>query len=94
MHTKPHPKLTLLSGEDILDLEHPDTELLIRELVRSKKDLMIAQRQFDMATDPALVDHVVFRLGAAERQFRYLLSFARAHNIATDGVHPLWTEGD
>jgi hypothetical protein len=75
-----------------MHMEHPDVDSLIRELVRSKKELDMAQNQFDTATDPALIDHVVFRLGAAERHFRYLLNYARKNHLTTNGAHPLWTQ--
>ncbi len=79
---------------EALDAEQPDVDLLIKELVRSQRELEYARRQFDNATDPALIDHVIFRLGAAERQVSYLLNYARQHQLATDGWHPLWCESE
>lgn len=82
------------SGQHDLALEQPDVEILLKELVRSQRELEYARQQFDYATDPALIDHVVFRIGAAERQVSFLLNFAREHHLATDGMHPLWLEQD
>lgn len=75
-------------------LDQPDVDVLLKELIRSQRELEYARQQFDYATDPALIDHVVFRMGAAERQVSFLLNYARQHNLATDGMHPLWLEND
>lgn len=74
--------------------EAEDIELFLKELRRSKKELDIARFQFENAVDPMLIDHVVFRLGAAERHFNYLFQLARRYHLAVDGMRWEWYEDD
>ncbi|GGJ13063.1 hypothetical protein GCM10010885_22930 [Alicyclobacillus cellulosilyticus] len=69
-----------------------DVAALLEALRRSKQEMEIAQRQFDTVTEPLLIDHVVFRLGAAERQFNYLFQLARRLNISVEGVWSGWSD--
>jgi hypothetical protein len=71
-----------------------DADQVIRELRRAKRELEMARLQFDTVTDPMLIDHMVFRLGAAERQFNYLFQLARRHGIRVEGVRWDWNEAD
>ncbi|GMA50571.1 hypothetical protein GCM10025857_19280 [Alicyclobacillus contaminans] len=61
-------------------------------LRRSKRELDIARQQFDSVVDPLLIDHVVFRLGAAERHFNYLFQLARRWNLALEDMDWYWAE--
>jgi hypothetical protein len=74
--------------------EGEDIELFLKELRRSKKELDIARFQFENAVDPMLIDHVVFRLGAAERHFNYLFQIARRYHLAVEGMRWEWYEDD
>ncbi|MCL6626780.1 YaaL family protein [Alicyclobacillus shizuokensis] len=71
-----------------------DADLLIQELVLAKREMEMARSQFDHVVDPRLVDHTVFRMGAAEQQFRYLLNLARERDIRVTGLNWLWAESD
>jgi hypothetical protein len=48
-------------------------------LERAHRDWLAANRQFDYATDPELVDYAIYSLKAAEKQFVYLWKMARDH---------------
>lgn len=64
----------------------------IQDLRRSKREVEVARRQFDTVTDPLLIDHIVFRLSAAEQQFNYLIQLAKKLDIIHDGMSWLWYE--
>ncbi|QSO55211.1 YaaL family protein [Alicyclobacillus curvatus] len=64
----------------------------IAALRKSKRELEIARQQFENVIDPRLIDHVVFRLGAAERHFSYLLQLARQLHISVAGIRWDWAE--
>ncbi|WDL99022.1 DUF2508 family protein [Alicyclobacillus sp. ALC3] len=66
----------------------------VQELRRARDEVVTARRQFDTVTDPLLVDHIVFRLGAAEKRFNYLFQMAKRLSIAVDGVNWGWYEED
>lgn len=74
--------------------EYTEEEIheFIDALRKSKQELDIARQQFDSVNDPRLIDHVVFRLGAAERHFSYLFQLARQLNVQTDGPRWDWYE--
>ena len=48
------------------------------ELAEAQAELAAAEALFNMAREPALVDHAIHRLLAAERRLGYLLQIARA----------------
>lgn len=76
-----------------LDFSSPlsfDKYAFLREIVKSKRELVITQNQFNYVSDPALVDHIVFRMGAAEQYLNYLLRLAREWNMEFDGVQWEW----
>ncbi len=77
---------TLLTEDDIDDF--------IAALQKSRRELYIARQQFENVIDPRLIDHVVFRLGAAERHFSYLLQLAKQLNISVKGIRWDWTEDE
>ncbi len=62
------------------------------EILRSKRELTIAISQFDEISDPILVDHIIFRIGAAEKHFEHLLRLAKLSGISFDGVQWEWME--
>lgn len=66
----------------------------LREILQSRRELEIARRQFDQVSDPALIDHVVFRVGAAERHFNYLFQLAREWGISYQEMEWDWTSDE
>lgn len=64
--------------------------LFLQELVRSKQEMDRVRSLFDQVSDPALVDEIVFRVGAAEQHFNYLIHLARQFNISFDGMQWEW----
>ena len=61
-----------------------DVGEFLRELRHSRREVEIARQQFDVVVDPMLIDHIVFRLGAAEKRLNYLFQLARQLNISVD----------
>lgn len=82
----------------ITDYRKPSTEEEIHDFVdalrRSKGELDVARQQFDNVNDPLLIDHVVFRLGAAERHFNYLFQLARKLELDVGGIRWDWWDED
>ncbi len=62
------------------------------ELMQSKRELTIALKQFEEISDPLLIDHIIFRIGAAEKHMEHLFRLAREFGISFDGVVWEWTE--
>lgn len=54
------------------------SEALAEELAQAKSEWVQAQNYFQNVTDPALVDHAVYLLEAAEAKYTYLLKQARS----------------
>ena len=79
-----------LALEDLQSLTDLEVEQFIEELRRAQDEVLTARRQFDTVTDPLLVDHIVFRLGAAEKRFNYLFQMAKRLSISVDGVNWNW----
>lgn len=75
-------------------VESEETQSFLRALRQSKRELEIARKQFETVVDPMLIDHVVFRLGAAERHFNYLFQLARRYQVKVDGMRWEWYEED
>lgn len=73
------------------DFENFDKENFLEEILKSRRELHIARQQFNQVADPLLIDHVVFRIGAAERHLNYLFRLAREQNISFDGAQWEWT---
>ena len=69
-----------------------DKYRFLEELLQAKRSLRIAAQQFNEVCDPLLVDHIIFRMGAAEKHFEHLLRFARTSGISFDGVQWEWME--
>ncbi|WP_062309125.1 YaaL family protein [Alicyclobacillus sendaiensis] len=71
-----------------------DRQRFLREILKSWRELEIARRQFESVSDPLLIDHVVFRMSAAERQLNYLFRLAREYGISFDGPEFDWTSDE
>lgn len=63
-----------------------DMDQFVNELHLAKQEVEIAQGQFDTIADPMLIDHIIFRLGAAEKRLNFLIQLARKMNLVVDGV--------
>ena len=50
---------------------------ILAELAAARRDWTAARNYFESVSDPALVDHAVYLLQAAERKYQYLLHEAR-----------------
>lgn len=87
------PLSSVVSMEDH-DYTAQEVERFIQDLRRSKQEVDVARRQFDTVTDPLLVDHIVFRLGAAEKRLNYLIQLAKKLEIEHEGMSWLWYEED
>jgi len=48
---------------------------------RAREEWMAARNYFDTVSDPDLVDHAVYLLGAAERKYMYLLKRAKNEGV-------------
>ncbi len=92
--SKPSKSQTAAAQVDEPTVRTLDGERLFREIVDSHRDLVNAERQFNEVSDPRLVDHMVFRLDAAEQHFRYLLQQARVYGVSVSGVRFEWAEED
>lgn len=67
-------------------------ERFVEEVIRAKRELDIARAQFDIVADPMLVDHIVYRIGAAETHLNYLFRLARRLGISVEGVRFEWVK--
>lgn len=66
--------LLVFESEDTLAEFWPD-ELILEH---AKRDWLIAQKMFEEASHPELVDYTVYNLKAAEKRYMYLLKQLRA----------------
>lgn len=64
------------------DLKNPD---LLKSLEAAKLEWKQAQIYFNNVTDPDLIDHAIFYMGATEKKYVYLLKQARENGISVDG---------
>ena len=83
--------------DELHPLDRPDPmdrQRFLREILKSWRELEIARRQFESVSDPLLIDHVVFRMSAAERQLNYLFRLAREYGISFDGPEFDWTSDE
>ncbi|GMA63969.1 YaaL family protein [Alicyclobacillus fastidiosus] len=88
----PNPHTAALHPSHQLDLSQLDKAALLTEILKSRRELMIARQQFEQVSDPLLVDHVVFRIGAAERQLNFLFRLARENDVSFDGMQWEWRD--
>lgn len=79
-------------GQARLSFSEHDLQEFIEALRCSKQELEVARQQFENVNDPLLIDHVVFRLGAAERHFNYLFQLARKLGLDAGGVRWDWRD--
>ena len=58
----------------------PDStlDILHKELLQAQGELSLAYRQFDLATDPELVESCVYQISAAKARCNYLIRSIKA----------------
>lgn len=78
------PLTHYVDGDDI------QPQQFLKEVLKSHRELEIARRLFDQVSDPFLIDHIVFRIGAAERHLNYLFRTARERGISFEGRRWEW----
>ena len=67
-------------GSTDMELGNEDTvsgRSIFEDIEDARKDWTYAQNYFQNVTDPALVDHAIYLLEAAEARYNYLLREAR-----------------
>ncbi|MDP2859850.1 MAG: DUF2508 family protein [Bacillota bacterium] len=64
----------------------------VHALEQAHTELVCAVAYFDCVTEPELVDHAVYMLGAAQKKYSYLLSKAKENNIRVSGLDCLFRE--
>ncbi|MGI6149780.1 MAG: YaaL family protein [Limnochordia bacterium] len=62
----------------------PEDQKLLSEVLQAREEWLSAHSYFNNATDPALVDHSILLLQAAERKYMFLLNEAKARGLAVD----------
>lgn len=75
-----------------VDMQYVDKSKFLEEILKSRRELELARQQFEQVSDPLLIDHVIFRIGAAERHLNYLFRVAEAHGMSFEGMQWEWTE--
>lgn len=56
-------------------------EEMLQEIERAKREWLQAHTRLDCVTDPELIDHAIYLLGAAEKRYTYLLRNAREQGL-------------
>ncbi len=70
-------KETLIVEKSELEKE----EELIRNIIRAKKDLETARRNFEYAKSKDLVDYYIYQIKANQSKMDYLIKLAKAKGI-------------
>ena len=65
-------------------LDHPKLPELLETLENARREWHFAKVYFNSVSDPDLVDHAIFYLGATEKKYIYLLKQAREHGVNTE----------
>ncbi len=61
-------------------------------LDQAHNELLCAMAYFDCVSEPELVDHAVYMLGAAQKKYSYMLSKAKENNIRISGLDCLFKD--
>ena len=75
------------SEERELQRQPEDYFLLVEE---ARQEWRRARDRFDQISDPDLVDHAIYNLGAAERRYVYLLKKAKEEGV---NLYPVADKG-
>jgi hypothetical protein len=80
-----------------LGIRHDDRPLVppeVHALAQAHNELVCANAYFDCVSDPELVDHAVYMLGAAQKKYSYLLSRARQNNVKISRLDCLFADDE
>lgn len=66
----------------------PEERELLAAVVEARQSMELARQYFECVTEPALVDHAVLLLAAAERRYTHLLSEARRSGVRLPWADP------
>lgn len=66
-----------MSAADDLGIRHAPPDLF-EQVERARREWHTARAYFENVTDPALIDHAIAVLDAAEKKYMYLMGRARA----------------
>ena len=69
----------LIPGEEkVLPLHNPDYFSLLDQ---ARLEWQLARDRFDQISDPDLIDHAIYNLGAAEQRYVFLLKKAKEEGV-------------
>lgn len=57
---------------------------LVEAVDEARREWQTARAYFDTVSDPALVDHAIYVMEAAEKKYMYLLRLARENKVIVD----------
>ena len=62
-------------------------EDLILSIIRTKKDVYIARKNFEFADNDDLVDYYIYQIKANQSKLDYLIKLAKARGIISDIIN-------
>ncbi len=74
----------LLPGEVPASREPPD---LVEAIDEARREWQTARSYFETVSDPALVDHAIYVMEAAEKKYIYLLRLAKESKVVVNLPH-------
>lgn len=63
--------------------------IIIEEIEKIKIDLEVAKRNFDMATDSALIDCYIYEIFALNSKYQYFLKKAKNFGLIAEGFEDI-----
>jgi len=60
---------------------------LVEAIDEARREWQTARAYFETVSDPALVDHAIYVMEAAEKKYMYLLRMARENKVVVDLPH-------
>ena len=70
-----------------LEMERETVPGLLESLEAARREWKYANLYFNCVTDPDLIDHAIFYMGATEKKYIYLLKRAREEGLNIDAYH-------
>jgi len=64
----------------------------VHALEQARNELVCAVAYFDCVSEPELVDHAVYMLGASQKKYSYMIARAKENNIRISGLDCLFKE--
>jgi len=71
---------------EILDDDIEKAPSLVEMVNNAKEEWVDAKKFFEEVTDPALIDHAIYRIEAAERKYVYLLKLANDEQAVNQDI--------